>query len=241
LGETFPVLIVAGELPLGHKSSRPLGKFCGGSPSEMSARRLSGDPVLNLGTCAAGSAGTPFPWYALQCWLRKESLIAAQLEGQGLECFLPKYKSIREWSDRKKEVEQPLFPGYLFCRFDYTDRRPVVVTPGVLQVVGCGRKPTPIEDHEIQAIQVALASGVPGQPWPYLEVGERVRIHTGKLSGIEGILINFKGNHRVVLSVTLLQRSVALEVDLSWVASLEKRSEKKPQRVVSEAPARVFG
>jgi len=72
-------------------------------------------------------------------------MIAAQLEGQGFECFLPKYKSVREWSDRKKEVEQPLFPGYLFCRFDYTQRRPVVVTPGVLQVVGCGRTPTPIE------------------------------------------------------------------------------------------------
>jgi transcription elongation factor/antiterminator RfaH len=196
---------------------------------------------LNLATCSAESARLQFPWYALQCWLRKESLIAAQLEGQGFECFLPKYKRLREWSDRKKEVEQPLFPGYLFCRFDYTQRRPVVVTPGVLQVVGCGRTPTPIEDGEIQAIQIAVASGVPGQPWPYLEVGERVRIHTGKLSGIEGILVNFKGNHRVVLSVTLLQRSVALEVDLSWVSSLEKRSEKKLQQVVSGTPVRVLG
>jgi transcription antitermination factor NusG len=177
----------------------------------------------------------------VQCWLRKENLIAAQLEGQGFECFLPKYKSLREWSDRKKEVERPLFPGYLFCRFDYTQRRPVVVTPGVLQIVGCGRTPMPIEDREIQAIQIAVASGVPGQPWPYLEVGEKVRIHTGTLSGLEGILVNFKGHHRVVLSVTLLQRSVALEVDLSWVASLEKRSAKKLQRIVSVAPARVLG
>lgn len=196
---------------------------------------------MNLATCSAESASTQFPWYALQCWLRKETMIAAQLEGQGFECFLPKYKSLREWSDRKKEVEQPLFPGYLFCRFDYTQRRPVVVTPGVLQVVGCGRTPTPIEDREILAIQTAVASGVPGQPWPYLEVGEKVRIHTGKLSGLEGILVNFKGNHRVVLSVTLLQRSVALEVDLAWVASLEKRNEKKAQYVASAFPARAIG
>ena len=167
-------------------------------------------------------------------------MIAAQLEGQGFECFLPKYKSVREWSDRKKEVEQPLFPGYLFCRFDYTRRRPVVVTPGVLQIVGCGRTPMPIEDREIEAIQIAVASGIPSQPWPYLEVGEKVRIHTGKLSGLEGILVNFKGNHRVVLSVSLLQRSVALEVDLSWVTSLEKRSEKKAQHVISGAPVRVL-
>ena len=168
-------------------------------------------------------------------------MIAAQLEGQGFECFLPKYKSLRAWSDRKKEVEQPLFPGYLFCRFDYTQRRPVVVTPGVLQVVGCGRTPTPIEDREIEAIQIAVASGVPGQPWPYLEVGEKVRIHTGKLSGLQGILVNFKGNHRVVLSVTLLQRSVALEVDLAWVVALEKKHEKKAQYVAAAFPARAVG
>ena len=199
------------------------------------------EKLVNLTTCSAESAGARFPWYAVQCWLRKESLIAAQLEGQGIECFLPKYKSLREWSDRKKEVERPLFPGYLFCRFDYTQRRPVVVTPGVVQIVGCGRTPTPIEDREIQAIQIAVASGVSGQPWPYLEVGEKVRIHTGTLSGLEGILVNFKGNHRVVLSVTLLQRSVALEVDLSWVTSLDKRSERKlQQQVVSGTPARVL-
>jgi transcription antitermination factor NusG len=98
----------------------------------------------------------------------------------------------------------------------------------------------PIEDREIEAIQIAVASGIPSQPWPYLEVGEKVRIHTGKLSGLEGILVNFKGNHRVVLSVSLLQRSVALEVDLSWVTSLEKRSEKKAQHVISGAPVRVL-
>jgi transcription antitermination factor NusG len=185
------------------------------------------------------TAASQLPWHALQCWVRKESLIATQLEGQGFECLLPKTKSLREWSDRKKEVEQPLFPGYVFCRFEYSQRRPVVVTPGVLQVVGFGR--TPVEDREIEAIQIAVASGIQSVPWPYLEVGERVRIHTGKLSGLEGILVNFKGNHRVVLSVSLLQRSVALEVDLAWVASLEKRSEPKTQRVVAEAPVRVAG
>ncbi len=164
-----------------------------------------------------------------------------QLETQGFECFLPKYKSVREWSDRKKEVEQPLFPGYVFCRFDYSQRRPIVVTPGVLQVVGCGRTPMPVEQREIEAIQFAIASEVPSQPWPYLEIGERVRIHTGKLSGLEGILVNFKGNHRVVLSVSLLQRSVALEVDLAWVTSLEKRSEMKVQPIATGARVRVTG
>ena len=179
------------------------------------------------------------PWYALQVWVRKEGAIATQLQGQGFECFLPKYKSLREWSDRKKEVEQPLFPGYVFCKFDYSQRRPVVITPGVLQVVGCGRTPIPVADKEIEAIQVAMASGIQSQPWPYLEVGERVRIHSGTLSGIEGILVNFKGKHRVVLCVSLLQRSVALEVDVEWVTSLEKRGEAKKQFAVSGVPIRV--
>lgn len=173
--------------------------------------------------------------------MRKEAAIAAQLEGQGFECFLPQYKSVRQWSDRKKEIEQPLFPGYLFCRLDYLQRRPVVITPGVLQIVGTGRKAVPVEDREIEALQTAVASGVGAQPWPYLEIGERVRIHSGQLAGLEGFLINFKGNHRVVLSVTLLQRSVALEVDLAWVGSLERSSRASARRGLADQPIRVAG
>jgi transcriptional antiterminator RfaH len=178
-------------------------------------------------------------WYALQVWVRKEAVVATQLQGQGFECFLPKYKSVRQWSDRRKELEQPLFPGYLFCRFNYTERRPIVLTPGVLQVVGNGRAGLPVEDQEIEAIQLAVSSGIAAQPWPYLEVGERVRVHTGKLTGLEGILVNFKGNHRVILSVTLLQRSVALEIDLAWVGSLEKNRRSTAERIVVAEPVRV--
>ena len=166
---------------------------------------------------------TEMNWYALQVKCRKEPSIAAQIEGRGFECFLPKYKSIRKWSDRTKELQQALFPGYLFCRFDYENRQSVVTTAGVLQVVGNGRVATPVPTVEIEALQVAVSSGVPSQPWPYLKTGERVRVNYGHLSGLEGILINFKGNHRVVLSVTLLQRSLALEVDLSWVTPLAEQ------------------
>jgi len=147
--------------------------------------------------------------------------VAAHIAGQGFESFLPTYKSLRKWSDRTKELQQPLFPGYLFCRLDYQNRRALVMTPGVLQIVGNGRTPMPIPDAEMEAIQLAQASGLPSQPWPYLEVGERVRVNYGNLTGLEGILINFKGNHRVVISVTLLQRSVAMEVDVAWVTSLQ--------------------
>jgi transcription antitermination factor NusG len=160
-------------------------------------------------------------WYALQVWSRKESHVAALLRGIGYECFLPTYKVQRQWSDRLKETECPLFPGYLFSRFDFQSRRGLVMTPGVIQIVGNGRVALPVAETEIERLQMAVASEAPRQPWPYLEVGERVRVTWGSLKGLEGILINFKGSHRVVLSVSLLQRSVAVEIDHSWVTAIE--------------------
>lgn len=165
----------------------------------------------------AGSSGR-LGWYALQVRSRKEIYVASQIMGKGFECLLPMYKSIRQWSDRKKELEQPLFPGYLFCRFDFQERRPLITVPGVLQILGNGRTGIPVPDDEISALRLAVSSGMPKQPWPYLEVGQRVRVNYGTLTGLEGILVNVKGNHRVVLSVTLLQRSVALEVETAWLS-----------------------
>jgi len=177
-------------------------------------------------------------WYALQVRSRKESYVASQIQGQGYECLLPTYKSVRKWSDRMKEIEQPLFPGYLFCRFDFQNRRPVITTPGVLQIVGYGRTAVSVSDEEIQALQLAVASEMPKQPWPYLEVGQRVRVNYGTLSGLEGILVYVKGNHRVVLSVTLLQRSVAMEVETSWLSVVkEETRDSLTQRILR--PIRV--
>jgi len=158
-----------------------------------------------------------YPWFALQAKCRSENFVATQLRGKGYEPFLPVYKSRRRWSDRIKELELPLFPGYLFCRFNPLDRLPILVTPGVLQVVGNGKNPVPVDEAEIATIQSAIQSGLPRQPWPCTQVGRKVRVECGPLSGLEGVLLSFKGGHRLVLSVTLLQRSVAVEVDESWV------------------------
>ena len=164
------------------------------------------------------------PWFALHVRSRREALVADHLEGQGFECFLPLYKSTRRWSDRVKEVEQPLFPGYLFCRLNLSNRGPVLMTPGVQQIVGFGRTPAPVEEREVESIRQVLSSGLPSLPWPYLHVGERVRVNHGSLVNLEGILVNFKGSNRVVLSVTLLQRSVALEIDLAWLSPIPEAS-----------------
>jgi len=164
------------------------------------------------------TSNTSDAWYAVQVRSRKESYVASQIQGKGFEYLLPTYKSVRQWSDRKKELEQPLFPGYLFCRFDFQNRRPLITIPGVLQILGNGRVGVPVAEEEIAALRLAVGSGMPKQPWPYLEVGQRVRVNYGTLAGLEGILVNVKGNHRVVLSVTLLQRSVALEVETAWLS-----------------------
>ena len=173
------------------------------------------------------------PWFALQVRARYESGVADHLDGKGYELFLPLYKCRKRWSDRVKEVDAPLFPGYLFCRLNPQDRLPILKTPGVIQVVGINRTPTAVDEHEIQAIQAMVASGIPNQPWPFLATGDRVRIESGPLSGLEGILIEFKGNHRLVLSVTLLQRSVAVEIDSAFVSSMRSPSVPRVTRVAS--------
>jgi transcription antitermination factor NusG len=181
-------------------------------------------------------------WYALQVHTRKEQLVGSQLQNRNLECFLPTYKSLRKWSDRTKEIQQALFPGYVFCRFDYENRQPVVMTTGVTQVVGTGKVAIPIADSEIEALQVAVSSGVPAQPWPYLRSGEYVQVNYGHLAGLRGILVNFKGNHRVVLSVTLLQRSLALEVELDWLSPVAESGQQRTAArncVAEPIPARI--
>lgn len=188
---------------------------------------------------SSAKQSAPFPWFALQVRSRREGFVATYLEGQGYECFLPLYKSRRRWSDRVKEVEQPLFPGYLFCRFDLHNRGPLLMTPGVQQIVGVARTPMPVEEREIEAIRQALSSGLPNQPWPYMQVGERVRVNYGSLVNLEGILVNFKGSHRVVLSVSLLQRSVAMEIDLAWVSPIREGKPAAASRVLDKRPSTV--
>jgi len=163
------------------------------------------------------------PWFALQVKACYEKTVATLLHGKGYQWFLPLYKCKRRWSDRIKEIETPLFPGYLFCRFDMQHRLPILTTPGVLLIVGIGKTPIPIDQAEIAAIQTLVTSGLPSQPWPFLQIGERVTINYGALCGVEGILLDFKGRNRLVLSVTLLQRSVAVEIDGAWVHPIRQQ------------------
>jgi transcription antitermination factor NusG len=162
------------------------------------------------------------PWFALRVRSRYESLVAAHLAGKGYEWFLPTHISRRQWSDRLKKSELPLFPGYLFCRFDPLDRLPILETPGLISIVGIAKTPIPVDEAEMKAVRMLVASGLPYQPWPYFKVGQRVRIEYGALCGLEGILQSVKGGHRIVVSLSLLQRSVAAEIDSTWVSPIRQ-------------------
>ena len=168
-----------------------------------------------------GHSGDLNSWFALQVRSRWEATTSELLQGKGLETLLPTYTTKRRWSDRYKIVEAPLFPGYVFCRFNVHNRLPVLITPGVISVVGRGKVPVAVDESEILAIQAVIRYGVQSQPWPYLQVGTRGRIKDDVLDGMEGILTSFKGNDRVVISVTLLRRSVALEIDRSRIHPAE--------------------
>ena len=163
-----------------------------------------------------------YNWYAVRVRNQHEDVVARHLRVRGLESFSPMYRSRHRWSDRFKDVDLPLFPGYVFCQFNPFDRLPVLTVPGVVHVVGSGKTPIPVEDAEIAALQAAAKSGFPAKPWPFLEVGQKVRIEYGPLCGVEGILLGFRSHQRIVLSVTLLQRSVAVEISGEWARPLSR-------------------
>jgi transcription antitermination factor NusG len=165
-------------------------------------------------------APTNHSWYAIRVRSKFERGVAASLSGKGYEQYLPMYRSRRQWSDRTKEIDLPLFPGYLFCRFDAQVRLPILTIPGVISVVGISKTPVAVPDHEIDMIQTMVRSGLLLRPWPQLVVGSRILIEKGPLQGVEGVTLDIKKKHHLIVSVPLLQRSVAVEIDRDWVRPL---------------------
>ena len=156
-------------------------------------------------------------WYAVNVRARSESMVAANLRYKGYEPFVPTYRTSRRWSDRIKVVDLPLFPGYLFCRFDVRTRLPILITPGVNFIVGVAKVPEPIADAEVEAIRTVVQSGLIYEPHAYLNVGQRVRVEYGSLSGLTGLVTEVRNRSRLIISVNLLMRSVSVEIDRTWV------------------------
>jgi transcription antitermination factor NusG len=163
-------------------------------------------------------------WFAFRTRTNHEKVTQAALMAKTFDSFLPLYRERRVWSDRIKEIEIPLFPGYLFCWSSVEEHRHILNTPGVMSVVGSGRHPIAIPDAEMENVKQFVASEIDSKPYPFLEVGQRVRLVRGPLAGVEGVLKEFKTGYRLIVSVTLLQRSIAAELDASWIEVAPKRN-----------------
>jgi transcription antitermination factor NusG len=162
-------------------------------------------------------------WYALYTRHQHEKCVQQSLTGKGFEAFLPLYTTAHQWKDRVKRVSLPLFPCYVFLRGPLEQWLPVLSTPGVHTVVGCGGQPASISNAEIDAIRRVVESPATVEPHPYLQCGDRVRVTMGPLQGLEGLLLRKKNWCKLLLSVEMLQRSVAVEVDAAMVEPVGRR------------------
>lgn len=160
-------------------------------------------------------------WYALCTKHQHEPTVARLLEGKGFEVFYPTYEAVHRWKDRNKTLQLPLFPGYLFFQGGLDRRLHVLSTPGVYTIVSFGETPAEIAFTEIDAIRRALGSDLKLEPHPYLAQGDSVRVTRGPLAGVSGILQRKRDVYRLIISVELLGRSAAVEID---AASVERVS-----------------
>lgn len=152
------------------------------------------------------------PWYAAYTCPRHEKYVAEQLLRRQIGSFLPLYSSVRRWKDRRKRIELPLFPGYVFVQMIERNRLDILRLPGVVQLVCFQGKPAAIAASEIEALRRGTTGSVVVQPHPYLKEGRRVRIVNGPMAGTEGIFVRRKQQTRLVISISLIQRSVAMEI-----------------------------
>jgi transcription antitermination factor NusG len=154
-------------------------------------------------------------WYVAYTCANHEKRVAEELGQRSVEHFLPLYSTVRRWKDRRMRIELPLFPSYVFVRLALRYRLHILQIPSVVRLVGFNGHPTALPEREVEALREGLAWQLKAQPHPYLTVGRRVRIKSGPLSGLEGILVRKKGNFRVILSIDLIMRSVTAQVELS--------------------------
>jgi transcription antitermination factor NusG len=154
-------------------------------------------------------------WYAAYTCANHEKRVGEHFTKRLVEHFLPLYESTRHWKDRRIRLELPLFPGYIFVRLAISDRLQVVQVPGVVNLIGFGGRPSPLPEDQIATLRQGLISQIRVQPHPYLQAGRRVRVRSGPLAGLQGILLRRKNRSRFVISLDLIMRSVAAEIDLS--------------------------
>jgi transcription antitermination factor NusG len=161
-------------------------------------------------------------WYAVYTRASHEKRVAAELDARAVEQFLPLYSSVRRWKDRRVHLNLPLFPGYVFVRLALQDRLRVLQLPSVVRLIGFGGLPTALPDEEVETLRTGLGDRLHAEPHPFLTVGCRVRIVSGPLVGFEGILRRKKNNFRLIVSIELIHRAFAVDVDSADLQPLQE-------------------
>ena len=156
-------------------------------------------------------------WFAVTVRPKHEQTAERGLQSQGLEAYLPLQRVRHRWSDRLKDLNQVLFPGYVFCRFQPSDKLRVLTSPGVRSIVSTGRDPQPVDESEISAVRALVESGRPLAAWPFIRVGQKVQISHGPLASLRGVIVRAGDSWRVVVSVEALGCSVSVEVDADMI------------------------
>jgi transcriptional antiterminator NusG len=155
------------------------------------------------------------PWFALYVKPRHEKKVTQMLQGKGYEAFLPTYS---HGTKHHKSFDLPLFPGYVFCRFEASNRLPVLTTPGVFSIAGSGLNPEPIREGEMEGLKRMLAANVTPVPWPYMSPGQEVSLELGPLRGVRGVVVDANSGRWLVVSINLLQRSVAVKIEREFLS-----------------------
>jgi transcription antitermination factor NusG len=172
------------------------------------------------GISMSQSSGENPCWYALYTCPRHEKSVASQLAQRSLEFYLPVYRSIRRWNDRSRLLDMPLFPGYVFVHIPLREKLRVLSVNGAVRFVGVGTSPQALLDEDIEQIRQLLLAGKPMEPYPYMKTGSRVRVTRGPLEGAEGYVLRCKNACRIIVSVHLIQRSIAVELDFGDLGPL---------------------
>jgi transcription antitermination factor NusG len=180
----------------------------------------AGNPLLNFIPSLNPILNDYLRWYALYTYPRHEKAVADQLESKAVEAFLPTLTTESRWKDRRVRIQTPVFPGYVFARISPGQRSKVLNAPGVIRMLSFNGTPVPIDDSEIEAVKLCLERGAALKPHPFLEVGDRVRVRSGMLEGLEGLISRCKNERRLIVPITLINQSVAIEIDVQLLEPL---------------------
>ncbi|WP_158791830.1 UpxY family transcription antiterminator [Granulicella sp. L60] len=159
-------------------------------------------------------------WYAVYTYPRHEKVVTQQLESKSVEAFLPTFVTESRWKDRRVRIQTPVFPGYVFARIDLRERSKVFTIPGVIRMLSFNGTPAPIEDSEIEAVRLCVERGITLESCLSLEVGDRVRVRSGVLQGLEGLVSRCKNDRRLIVPISLINQSVAIEIDVRLLEPL---------------------